>query len=93
MTKTAAMFISDQVEAVAARAAPLPVFCTIARWTDLTGMSRRAVYEALGRGDLVARKRGEQTLIDVDHGLRWLRSLPVAQIKAPKRQQPAEATT
>jgi hypothetical protein len=47
-------------------------------------MSRTATYNALGRGDLKAIKVGSRTLIDVDAGLAWLRSLPSAQIRAPK---------
>src|SRR5262249_20953915 len=33
-----------------------PAFCTIDMWEQLTGMSRRAAYEAIARGDLIARK-------------------------------------
>jgi hypothetical protein len=68
------------------RPPPRPVFCTIDRWGELSGMSRRATYEAIARGDLIAIKRGSQTLIDCDHGFAWLRSLPRAQIK-PRAQQ------
>jgi hypothetical protein len=46
-------------------------------------MSRTASYNALGRGDLKAIKVGSRTLIDVDAGLSWLRSLPSAQIRTP----------
>jgi hypothetical protein len=59
----------------------LPVYCSIDTWKHLTGMSRRAIYEALGRGELMAIKRGTQTLVDCDHGFAWLRSLPRAVIK------------
>lgn len=55
-----------------------PKFATIADWCSLTGMGRSVVYEALARGDLQAVKLGKRTLIDVDHGLAWLRSLPIA---------------
>jgi hypothetical protein len=47
-------------------------------------MRRSATYNALGRGDLKAIKVGARTLIDVEAGLAWLRSLPPAQIRAPK---------
>ncbi len=47
-------------------------------------MSRSASYVELGRGNLRAVKCGNATLIDVPHGLAWLRSLPAAQIRAPK---------
>jgi hypothetical protein len=47
-------------------------------------MSRTASYNALGRGDLKAIKVGNRTLIDVEAGLDWMRSLPPAQIRAPR---------
>jgi hypothetical protein len=55
-----------------------PKFATITDWSVLTGMGRSLVYEALARGDLRAVKLGKRTLIDVDHGLAWMRSLPIA---------------
>jgi hypothetical protein len=47
-------------------------------------MSRTASYNALGRGDLKAIKVGNRTLIDVEAGLDWMRSLPPAHIRAPR---------
>jgi hypothetical protein len=52
-------------------------------------MSRAAVYDALSRGDLRARKLGARTLIDVQHGLAWIDSQPEADIRlrrAPRRR-------
>jgi hypothetical protein len=58
-----------------------PKYATIPDWGKLTGMSRTAIYEALGRNDLRAIKAGNQrTLIDVDHGLAWLDSQPAIKI-------------
>lgn len=57
-----------------------PAFANIATWCRMSGMGRSAVYEALARGELLAVKRGRQTLLDVAHGLTWLRSLPPAEI-------------
>jgi hypothetical protein len=54
-------------------------------------MGRSSVYEALGRGDLKAIKLGVRTLIDVEHGLAWLASMPAAEITTSRRR-PAEAT-
>lgn len=62
----------------------IPKFAPLPQWCALTGMSRTATYNALGRGDLKAVKVGTRTLLDVDAGLAWLRSQPVAQIRAPK---------
>jgi hypothetical protein len=53
-------------------------------------MSRTATYLALGRRDLRAVKCGNRTLIDVDAGLAWLRSLPQAEIRPPI--EPARAS-
>lgn len=40
-----------------------PLAITIPEAVKLSGMSRTAIYEALKRGDLVARKAGRRTLI------------------------------
>ena len=63
---------------------PTPKYAPMPKWCALSGMSRTASYNALGRGDLRAIKVGNRTLVDVDAGLDWLRSLPSAQIRAPK---------
>ena len=64
---------------------PDPKFTPLSHWCAISGMSRTATYNALGRGDLKAIKVGSRTLIDVDAGLTWLRSLPAARIRAPKQ--------
>jgi hypothetical protein len=53
-----------------------PKFATITDWCDLSGMGRSVVYEELAKGNLRAVKVGKRTLIDVEHGLTWLRGLP-----------------
>jgi hypothetical protein len=63
---------------------PMPKFAPLPQWGAISGMSRTATYNALGRGDLKAIKIGTRTLVDVDAGLGWLRSLPAAQIRAPR---------
>lgn len=55
-------------------------YTTIAEWCRLSGMGRSSTYEALGAGHLRARKMGTRTLLDVQHGLAWLDSLPPAKI-------------
>jgi hypothetical protein len=62
---------------------PNPKFAPLPQWCAISGMSRTGSYNALGRGDLKAIKVGSRTLIDVDAGLAWLRSLPPARIRAP----------
>jgi hypothetical protein len=66
--------------------ATTPKFAPIAGWQQISGMSRRTTYEEIGRGNLRAVKRGASTLIDVEHGLGWLRSLPPAKIRAPRER-------
>jgi hypothetical protein len=69
-------------------AVPSPRFCTIATGSAISGMGRRATYDALGRGDLRAVKVGTRTLIDCESGLAWLGSLQPAKIRPPRRQRP-----
>lgn len=85
MTKIAEKFLSDQAATVR------PAFTTIDGWEAISGMGRRSIYDELGRGNLRAIKRGSRTLIDVEHGLAWLRSLPPAKIRAPRVVKQAEA--
>lgn len=61
-----------------------PKFAPIPQWCVISGMSRTATYNALGRGDLKAVKLGVRTLLDVEAGLSWLQSLPPARIRAPR---------
>ena len=55
-------------------------------------MGRTSIYEAISRGDLRARKMGSKLLIDVRHGLAWVESLPLANIRM-KRVEPNRAAT
>jgi hypothetical protein len=71
--------------------APAPKFTTIDGWLKLSGMGRRAVYDAMGRGDLRGVKCGSRTLIDCEAGLAWLNSLPPATIRPPRERQRAAA--
>jgi len=72
-------------------AAPSPKFCTIDHWLAISGMGRRATYDKLGTRELHAIKVGTRTLIDVEAGLAWLRSLPQAKIRAPRNRQETQA--
>jgi hypothetical protein len=54
-------------------------------------MGRSSTYEALGRGDLKAIKLGVRTLIDVEHGLAWLASMPAAEITTGRSRRSATA--
>ena len=71
-----------------------PAFAPIDGWMAISGMGRRAVYAALDRGDLRAKKMGARTMIDVEHGLAWLRALPDYDNNrraTPRRSKPAES--
>lgn len=61
-----------------------PKYATLPHWCVLSGMSRTKTYYAIGAGNLRAVKLGNRTLVDVDAGLAWLRSLPAAQIRISK---------
>lgn len=63
------------------REAATPAYATVFAWCALSGMGRSATYEALGASNLRAVKLGSRTLIDVQHGLAWLNSLPPAAIR------------
>jgi len=67
-----------------------PAFATIEDFKIISGLSRRVIYELLGDGALRAVKRGVTTLVDVEHGLAFLRSLPPARVK-PSRRKAEEA--
>jgi excisionase family DNA binding protein len=59
-----------------------PIAVTIPDAVKATGMSRSALYEALKRGDLTARKAGRRTLISFADLEAYLASLPTYQAGA-----------
>jgi hypothetical protein len=68
---------------------PSPNYATIDDWCAISGISRRVTYDRLGAGDLKAVKVGGRTLVDVDAGLAWMRSLPAPVIRAPRQKEAA----
>jgi len=62
-----------------------PKYATISDWQRISGMRRTSTYEALGQGNLRSIKLGTRVLIDVEHGLAWLASLPAADIRVGRR--------
>ena len=56
-----------------------PIAVTIPDAVKASGMSRTAIYEALRRGDLSARKAGRRTLISFVDLQAYLASLPAYQ--------------
>ena len=58
-----------------------PLAVTIPEAVRLTGISRSALYEAMNRGDLTAKKAGRRTLIAVADLEAYLASLPAYEPK------------
>jgi len=63
-----------------------PKYTPVSGWVALTGMTRTGTYEELRRGNLRAIKQpgGRRTLIDVEHGLTYLRSQALVTLGAAK---------
>ena len=59
-----------------------PIAVTIPDAVKASGMSRTALYDALKRGDLTARKAGRRTLISFADLQAFLASLPAYQADA-----------
>jgi hypothetical protein len=53
-----------------------PIAVTVPDAVRLSGMSRTSIYEALKRGDLLARKAGRRTLIPYGVLEAYLQALP-----------------
>lgn len=53
-----------------------PIAVTIPEAVRLSGISRTAIYEALARGDISARKAGRRTLVSFEELQSFLASLP-----------------
>jgi hypothetical protein len=66
-----------------------PIFGGIDTWCALTDMSRRKTYDLLAEGILHAVKVGDRTLVDIEHGLAYLRELPPASFSRMRRKNPA----
>lgn len=69
-----------------------PAYAPIEEWGRISGLSRRVTYDLLGTGELRAIKRSRSTLVDVQHGLAYLRSLPAAKIRAPRKAAATEVS-
>jgi hypothetical protein len=67
----------------------LPLFCSIPRFCELSGISRSLAYELIGDRKLTAKKLGAKTLVDVAASLAWMRSLPDAVIRMGSKKRDA----
>jgi hypothetical protein len=61
----------------------IPQYGTLSKWGEISGMGRTRTYEEAGKGNLRLIKVGGRTLVDIPHGLAWMRTLPSAQIRPP----------
>jgi hypothetical protein len=76
------------ISAAIAITPPTEKFAPINRWCLISGMGRTQSYQALAAKHLRGKKVGSRLLIDVEHGLAWLRSLPDADIRLPNSRRP-----
>ena len=56
-----------------------PLAYTLQQARDVTGLGMTSLYDAIGSGDLAARKRGRRTIVLHDDLEAWLKSLPAYQ--------------
>ncbi len=68
--------------------AAYPAYATVPGWCAISGMKRTTTYHEISRGNLRAIKLGARTLLDVQHGLAWLATLPLATVTSPGGQAP-----
>lgn len=72
----------DDVDPKYPKYAPLP------KWGAISGLGRSKSYELLGDGKLRAIKVGRRLLIDVEHGLEYLATMPTAVIRQARSRKP-----
>ena len=65
-----------------------PAYATVPGWCAISGMRRTTTYHEISRGNLRAIKLGARTLLDVQHGLAWLATLPPPTVTMLGRQPP-----
>ncbi len=70
------------------KAAPQPQYAPIDRWCLISGLGRSTTYQALAAGHLRSKKVGRRRLIDVPHGLRWIRSQPEDNVRLTNSRRP-----
>ena len=67
-----------------------PLAYSIAEASEVAGIGRTSIYEAINSGELIARKNGRRTVILSDDLRRWLQGLPVTNSKSVLISQTAE---
>jgi len=66
--------------------APIPQAC------EILGFKRSKLYELARQGNLRIIKIGSRSLVDIDHALRFMESLPQADLSDSNRGQRAEGS-
>ena len=84
MAKYSKTICVEALSATGANFAPDAKFATVVGWCKISGQTRTKTYQALADGHLKAVKNGRTTLVDVDAGLAWLRTLPTARFGSKK---------
>jgi excisionase family DNA binding protein len=64
--------------------AGLPRFAPIPQASKLIGLGRSTIYKLAGERKLRLVKAGGRTLVDLDHAMHWLSTLPLANIAPPR---------
>jgi hypothetical protein len=54
-----------------------PIACPVGDAPAIAGVSRTRIFAAIRDGELVARKAGRRTIIEMSELQRWIRSLPM----------------
>lgn len=61
-----------------------PRYAPIPQASKLIGLGRSTIYKLAGERKLRLVKAGGRTLVDVDHAMEWLSTLPLANIATSK---------
>ncbi len=56
--------------------AEYPAFASVDDWCRISGLSRSRTYVLITTGDLIARKIGGRTFVDVKAGLEFMHAAP-----------------
>lgn len=65
-----------------------PLYATVPNAVVILGIGRTKIYDYAGRGLIRIVKVGNRSLVDIDHALSWMSTLPLAEI-APQNRKPA----
>jgi hypothetical protein len=58
----------------------IPRYAPIPRAIEITGLGRSSIYKFAAQGKLRLVKAGGRTLVDMDHAMQWMATLPRAEI-------------